>query len=329
MDSSKFLVKSVLNDILRGFSFVKDENLGDLFIKHLTIMDQAEIDEQSLIYFEEAKLKEIPDFKTNYSAAIKNGTWSIEKETSLNDQKTFLNGLHQTKKNLIYEEDIENIQKDINESAEKIKNLESEKFMAIGPTIENYVDNRVRELFVLKSFFIDKEFKNILIKNDKEVSSEDLMLLINVYNKIMSKFNIVNIKKASLNENYLSPFCLCDNDPFKFYGRAIMELSTFQIDLFIYAAKFKSIISEWQDIPKELLEDPEKLEEQFSKRENVKKIIDKNKGKGNLIIPGMDNQDLEELGLGKAAVNNKRLMEATEKAGGTLDMETGMKLGVF
>jgi hypothetical protein len=331
VNDEKFLVKSVLNDILRGFS-VFDYYGTDLYIKHFTLIDNAEIDNQSNYYYKLAKSSKLETYDEKYAQALKDKTWSTEKEKALNDEKLFYSNLLKTKQKFFLSGDIEQITEDLEKSIVKIQQLEFERASSIGPTIENYVDNRVREISVIKSLYKDPKYQKRFIppKKEKDLEKNELLELINGYNLEMNKFTRLNIKKAALNENYLSPFCMCDVDPHKFYGRAVIELTTLQMDIFIYAAKYKSIISDWKDIPAELLDDPEKLEEESDKRDNIKKVIESNRGKGgNLMIPGVSNSDMKKYGLGSSGIDADKLIQEAKKRGGTLSFEDGIRAGAI
>lgn len=332
------LAKIILNDILKGYSVVQHKGYGKLFIKHPNLYDEAEIDEYYYVLYKKAKDAGIPNFSEKLKQAKINGSWSDNKEKELSEQKLYVEGLKKTKENLLYEDEIDHLSAEIKEAKGKIQKLEEEKFIATHPYIESWVENRIKEKSVISSFYktpecsIDQRLINEEEEESDEIDSGDLKYLIELYSEKIINYTVKTIKRVSLEPNFISPFCLCDNDPYKFYGKPIINLTKFQRDIFTYAAKYKDIISDCKgvDIPEELLEDPEKLEEWDNKRKNLKKIIEKNQGKGGkLMIPGYSNEELKDLGFSENIADTNKMAALAKKHGGTLSFEDAIRENVI
>lgn len=320
---NNLIIKSVLHDIIRGYSVTPNK----LYIKHADLFDSSKTDEYANELWQKAESNGLFSLKERLEQVRLDELWTDTDEKELNDEKLFCQNLLITRQKLHSKEDRENIDEQLKPSQKKISDLEDKKKLAIGPTIESFVDNRSKEIAIINSFYKDSSFKKPFFKNIKDIFNENLKELVLLYIDKMSVFTASNMKKASLSQNFLPAFCMCDNDPYKFYGIPIINLTFFQIDLFSFAAKYKRIFSEAKNIPDELLDDPEKLEEWYERYENTKKLVEKNKGgkHNNMLVSGVSEDELDAFGLKNQMAQTDKLIREAQKRGGSLSLEDAIK----
>lgn len=333
MNQENLLLKQLYGDIIQGYTQAESPKLGNFVIRHFGTKTCIEIDAYNYELFEKAKINGIPAEKERYGEIIKEGSWSGEKEKEIRENQLFIDNAQKSIKQLVYDDQIDQFRAEINETQDKINKLQEEKGIALGPTIESFVNLKYKEYFVIQSIYNDftKMSKNKRSYDHKKIDNEILFELINAYNKYMHKFSEENLKKIALASFFMPHFCLSDNDPLKFYGKPIVDLTYFQVDLFIFGARFKNIVSDSDNIPDEIINDPIQLEEWYDKRQNFKKILDKNKGKSNVSIPGVTGDDLEYYGLSSNQVANtdKLIREAQKRPDGTLNLEDAINSGLI
>jgi aryl carrier-like protein len=113
------------------------------------------------------------------------------------------------------------------------------------------------------------------------------------------------------------------------YGKSIVYLTFYQIEIFGYAKYFKNQLSYAKHKPAdEYFEDPDKLIEWLESSKNVEELLEKtSNSKADTVstsIIGATKEDLKKAGLDES--NSISLTEEAKKRGGTLSMEDLMKL---
>ena len=156
------------------------------------------------------------------------------------------------------------------------------------------------------------------------------MSLVATYNKNTKKFGSSNLKKISLSGFFTNLFYLCENNAYTFFGKPLVELTFYQVELFGYGRYYKSLMENSEaQVPDDVKEDPEKLVEWFESTKNAREVLDKSKGsekEGSATsLVGATKQDLKRLGLDNPNETINLAKKAAEK-GGTLSMEDMMKI---
>jgi aryl carrier-like protein len=182
--------------------------------------------------------------------------------------------------------------------------------------ISLYKDSDLKE-----NFFSQNEFD--------ELENVDITKLVQIYNDKLSIYNDKNLKKISLLNSHLTLFNISDDNPYYMYGKSIVYLTFYQIEIFGYAKYFKNQLSYAKHKPAdEYFEDPEKLIEWLESSKNVEELLEKGaSNKADTVatsIIGATKEDLKKAGLDES--NTISLTEEAKKRGGTLSMEDLMKL---
>jgi len=162
----------------------------------------------------------------------------------------------------------------------------------------------------------------------EDLEEKKMMELISIYNHTTAKFNSNKLKLISLAGFFTNIFYLCENDAFVFYGKAIVGLTFYQIELFGYGRYYKSLLEQTEGQPPEdMMDKPEKLVEWFESTKSAKEALDKvDKGEGTASsLVGATKQDLKRLGLDNPQETVNLAKKAAAK-GGKLTMEDMMKL---
>lgn len=324
MDNKKHL-KIALNDIIRGYSILT-HNDKNLYLKHLTHFDVSFIDEENEKSFNKAIEKGIPTNEDRLKYLEKEGLWGAENEKRISYLKDEIanNELSLTK--LIIKRDTDALKKIKSNNEKELRAMEIEKSNLIGNTAEIYANKRVSDYSLYVSLYKDaaltERYYSTLSFDD--LDEEELAALGQEYMKKVSVFGASNIKKIALLPNFLNMFYLCRDKVTEFYGRAIIYLSFYQIELFSNGIYFKNVLQECGgSISPEMFSDPDKLIEMVNTSKNTKELMDKldkndvaspnNVSTGATSIVGMTRDDQKRLGLEGQSLNLAKEMKKLGK----------------
>ena len=322
-------LKLVFSEIVEGYSLTRSELFGDLKIKHINNYDSAKTDIKNNYYFEKAVSQGLPKREEKVEYLIKEKLWDPEKDKEADRLKEMLKGMNRTKSKLFLQAQIDAIKKDIVDNEIKLSNILAEKESVIGFTAEEYANRRINEYYMHISI-LDEEGKQLFGENEfDELEQDQVNDIMQVYEKNNRKFKAEILKKISLADFFTNIFYLCEDNVFNFYGKPVIDLTFYQIEIYSYGRYFKSIIQNSEEkIPDHIVDDPDKLIEWAESSKNVKEVLEKTSGdaeSGASSIMGATKQDLEKAGIDQ----NQDVIDLSQKAqekGGRLTMEDMMKL---
>ena len=330
IDKNKLRILFV--DILKGYTIAYYKN-NKLYFKHNTSIDSGDIDHIKQEFIEKAKKNGLPTEQQKEEYIIKEKLWSIESNEEIKKIKSYISGLKQTKSKLFKNDDIAQMNKQINEENIKLFTLMAEKKDLLGFTVEDYANKKINEYYMFNSLFKDKDLKDKFFSEQEfdELENRDLSEILEIYNNINKNYLDKNLKKIALSSYYLSLFNLSDDNPYYMYGKPIVYLTFYQMEVFGYARYFKNALSEAKHKPPdEYYEDPDKLIDWLESSKNVEEVLSKNennqkKTEGAIAtsIVGAKKEDLAKIGKDENGVS---LHKEASKKGGTLSMEDLMKM---
>ena len=320
-------LKVIFSEVLRGYSLV-DSSLGKSRINHFTNFDSASLDIKNKAFYDKAIKEGLPSRKERIDYLLEEGIWTDEKNKEILNTKSYIIGLKSSKSKAFIQTQVDQINRDLEENQLKLCKLELEKEEMIGFTAEAYAARRINEFYMYNAFYTDKGESLFTAEEFEELEEEKMMELISIYNATTKKFNSHKLKLVSLSGFFTNIFYLCDNDAFVFYGKAIVQLTFYQIELFGYARYYKSLLEQTEGKPpEEMMDKPEKLVEWFDSTKSAKEAlakVDKGEGTASSLV-GASKQDLKRLGLDNPQETINLAKKAAAK-GGKLTMEDMMKL---
>ena len=303
IEQKTFNPRSLLKDIILGVSFIIDPlSLKKIYIKHNNNMDGAESEEIYNENYEKAISMGLINNSEQLEYLKSEGVWTDQDEYLIKDQERFIETMKLSKQKVYLDAQIKQINEAILEAQNKINELLLKKEQLMGFTAERFATKKQNEFFIYNSLYKDLELKEKFFSFEEYDYLEEtaLVKLIEKYNQKIFNFSTKNIQRLALEPLFLNSFSLCDNDPYKNYGKPICLLTYYQTELFSDGCNFKHILSELKDnLEPELLKDPEKLTDYYYSTKNIKEIYEKsNTGKerdgGALGIVG-DKSDIRKL----------------------------------
>ncbi len=318
--------RKIFRDIVRGYSTAIIEE-DFVFIKHMTPHDQVELEEVEQKYFKIAEKRGVPTEKDMMDFLIQEGEWSDSKDKEIEKKKMFLESLKTARNKMVLKSAIDKQSELIQKEQNALNELETHKASLIGNTCEKYAKDRMNDFYMIKSFYKDKDLKEILFSEEvyDELEDRDIKKYIFNYNEIFSGFTEESIQYTILEEFY-SPYLSFAEDSMQFYGKPFCALTYNQIRLIVYTRVIKNIFDTNENIPESIRKDPAKLLEfGSSSKEERDKAKDKlSQGAAGTLV-GAKDEDYEYLGIEKPK-GGVSLHEEAKKKGGTLNMQDLMKL---
>lgn len=326
-------IRLLFIDILKGYTEAYYKN-NKIYFKHNTSFDSGDIDSKRQDFIRRAKNNGLPTEEEKEKYLIIEKLWSKEKNDEIQRIKSYISNLKTTKSKLFRNEEIDFVNKQINDENLKLIGLISERKELLGFTVEDYANKKVNEYYMFNSLFRDKFLKERYFSESEfdELENKDISEIIEIYNTINSSFSEKNLKKIGLSSFYLSLYNMCEDNPYYFYGKPIIHLTFYQIEVFSYSRYFRNALSEAKHKPAdELYQDPEKLIDWLESSKNAEEVLNKTNTKENkksegaigTSIVGAKKEDLAKIGADEKGVS---LHGEALKKGGTLSMQDLMKL---
>ena len=323
-------LKVTFSEILRGYTVTDSPLGGKLRIRHFTNFDSAELDIKNRAFYSKAVSEGLPTREERIKFLLEEGIWTEKKNKEILQLKSMIAGLKNSKSKVFLQAHINQINKDLEENQSQLSFLEIQKEEMIGFCAESYASRRINEHYMQHALL--KENGDLLFEKEEfeDLEEKSLVALIGLYNKSVKKFNSQNLKKISLASFFTNLFYLCDNNAYTFFGKPLVNLTFYQIELFGYGRYYKGMLENSESKPPEdILDDPEKIVEWFDSTKSAKETLDKSKNAGQegsaTSLVGATKEDLKRLGLDNPNETISLAKKAAEK-GGKLNMEDMMKL---
>lgn len=316
-------------DILNGYSKVIYRN-QTIYLRHFDNFISADVEEKHAEFFDRGLELGAPKEEDKLKQLEENGSWTKKDEQSLIENISFLNGLKNTKKKLFLKRDLDGIKYQIEQTEKLVNEQQIKKTSLLGITAENYAQRRANNYFLFLSFFKDKNLENALFQESdfEDLEDEELIELFKIFNEHNESFNAKALKMVAIKPFYLNYFFLCEDDPCAFYGRPVCKLTFYQAETFSHAKYYKSIMTEVNSVPDDMMNDPDKLIEWFESNKNAQKVLEKSGGNRddmNVSLVGATKEDLENLGL-KSSAKTVDLSKMAAEKGGVIEMHDLIKL---
>lgn len=313
-DGEEKQLRAAFFDILKGCTFAKikvpkssllasqGQQEINIYVKHLNMLDQVDLDKKELEAFEKAKKNGLPTKEENLKFLESSNQWSKKDESEWGQVKSYLESLKKTKKKLVVPSQIESVQKQIEEQDKKFAVLDQSRTSLIGQTCETYAKSFINSYTISCSLYADENLSQRFLSNEdlEYLDNSDIAILINGYNEAVRPITIDRVKKLSLSSLFTSYYALCEKQPYVMFDRSVTNLTFYQLNLLTYAKVLRTIIRNTEP-PKELMDDPDKLLEWSEKGEKQRKMMEKaNSGeKDAFSVVGAQQDDYKKMGVNR------------------------------
>lgn len=321
-------LRRVYADICRGYSVESwgregGANRGPLYLKHLSHFDQVDLDLYYDESFDGARRRGVKTQEERLKWLEIKGLWSRGNEDALAQQKSYVDNLERTKSKMFLKSQIRDIDNSLVEARGKLYADLLRKDQLIGLTCEKVADQRIQFYYVHLSCFKDRGLTERMFTLDdiNQWYDDESVDIINAYVESINRYSQPSLKKIALAPYFTNYFHICGDNVATFFNKPIAELSMYQINLLSYAIYYKSILANNQ-VPDEMRENPDRLEEFVNKSRNVKEALSKVKSEGGRVgLVGATKEDLEALNMRDSTDEIRSL--ASKGYSNTLDAARG------
>jgi hypothetical protein len=323
-------LKVVFSEILRGYTLANIPEFGDIKIKHFNNFDSAELDIKNRFFYEKAVSQGLPTRKQRIDHLLEEDIWTEEKSKRILNLQSLIAGLKVSRSKVFLRAHIDQINNDLKKNQAELSTLSLEKEELIGFCAESYASRRINEHYMYNALLKESGERLFTAEEFEELEEGKLIEFIGVYNKSTQKFNSGDLKKLSLSGFFTNLFYLCENNAYSFFGKPLVQLTFYQVELFGYGRYYKSVMENSDNKPpEEISGDPDKLVEWFDSSKSAKETLDKSRnadaeGSATSLV-GATKEDLKRLGLDNPNETINMAKKAAEK-GGKLNMDDMMKL---
>ena len=321
--------RKIYADVINGYSLIESEG-ENLYIRHLNESDIGFISSKYKLYFLEAEEKGLLSEELKLKLLKEQGIWSEEEDKYLKAKEELSRNI-ENKKNLLIKSQVQAISEIIKQQEKDFNSLQNRRSEAIDLTCEKYADRRSNEEIVNLCLYKDPRLKEKFFakKEYEEMDQTELYAYIFLYNNSLSNFHSEYIKQIAAMPFFINSFLISNDDPMIFFGKPVVELTNYQIDLFSTGKFYKSIMSSRGNPPEEYYENPEKLVEWYESSKSVEAIKKQTEGKEASTVVGASKEEMSEIIKDNPfAVNlNKEVNKKMEEKGTkTLEMQDIMKI---
>ncbi len=245
--------RSAYREILQGYTYIEEE---ELYVKHFTESDLGELEYLYKSCEKELQKKGVENEKEKLEFLKEEEHWSQNEEEEWISAKLAVQDAYAFQDKLVDPEQRENFKETIKNQEKLFDEINKERHSILEPTIESFCDKKLNEHYVRCSLFKDSTLKEPAISKEEfdNIPFSELNKFIVIYNEISHKFEDKNLSRIGVNSFFLNSFMMSDNDPVKFYGKSVLELTLYQLNLYNKGKYYKSILEEGKDPPNNLYE---------------------------------------------------------------------------
>lgn len=324
-------LKKIYNDILNGYTLIENNN-KKYYFKHLNEKELGVTNNVYIAEYNNAKKQGLLPEIEKIELLQNQGIWTEEEENILNELKDEISNLETTKSKLIIKSQIEDIEKKTNLKKEKYKKIISQREEAVGMTAEDFALKKSNEYILYISLYKDQFFKEKFFENENDFWEKDavsLLELFTLYKEYAEFFEILNIKKISVAPFFMNVFLLSEDNIYNFYGKSIVELTQYQIDLFSLARGYKNnLIKIGQNPPNNYKNYKELLDwyESNTSFSNMKNNKNQSKEKSGQTYIGATKEEIKKMAEMDGASKTVDLVSEADKLGTNLTFDQILKI---
>jgi hypothetical protein len=324
-------LKIIMTDVFNGYTKMYSPRFKDIYIQHVDAQISYEVEVVKERFSDKAIKEGLLTSSQKLAYLEETKQWTSKEESNLDSQNSFLKGLIATRAKCFLRAEKQQLSNTITGQQKVVEDLEQTKHELIGLTVENYALRKSNQFYVVHSSFKNPSLSDKLFPNSfEDLEDEDLIDLMYIFNKYTGVYTSRNLKQVAVSSSFLNYFCLCEDNPFYFYGKPIVSLTFNQVELFGYGRYYRSILSEHGgNIPEDILSDPDKLVDWHDSRKNAEEALSRaggNQDDKNVSLVGATKEDLRDLGIDGGGRNINLAEEAKKRGVSSFSMDELIKL---
>jgi hypothetical protein len=293
------VLRKTLSDIINGHSVVKN-NGATAYVKHFGNEDQEELEGHYDRIYNKAKASGLPTEKEAFDFLKEQDMWTAKDESDHSSNKKYIEGLNETKKNLIIPSQIKQIEEDLKEAQAKLDAKDKERNELLAETCESYARNKSNDYSIYLSFYADKKCSKTFFSKEEfeELTKQELTQWFMHYVETTSSLSIENIKYLAISSVFTMYYnILGSKQLFRFFNKPIYKYSFYQLNLLNYAKVLNSILENVEKIPESVKKHPDQLIDFAEAKSRNKDVVAKSQDKQGFSVVGASKEDMGEMGV--------------------------------
>ena len=252
--------RRLFKDIVKGYCNVvyKGETY---YAKHFKELDFGILEEEGERQKKNAEEKGLQTEAQKIEMLTKAGHWDQQDEDEYKSLGEKLSNLRLTASKIFIASQRKGIESDIKTTEEKYIPLQKSRQELIGVTAEQFADKKKNEIFVRLSLFKDKKLKTPLFGEEEyeNMTPDELAEVIFAFNSAMGELDDKVTAAIATQPFFMNAFFLCKDNPEIYYGKAVVDLTSYQVELFSKGTFYKSILTKGKLPPESYYDDIDKL----------------------------------------------------------------------
>lgn len=313
----------IVGEIFDGYTDITFKG-KTVYIKHFSIRDQRYIHRFYNKYKSIAESKGIPSEKEMLDSLREDGLWSDSDDRVIINLEQEIEGLQSSKRATFLPSQKKAFQDSIESKRQELYLLLNKKAELVGKTSERYGSQRSNEEFIRYLIYSDPQCSRHLFTDEQfaNLSEEELEFFVRENDAVSQRLNENNIQHCVLRD-FFNMYLSQTEDVSAFYGKAIIELSVYQLKLAIYARVFFNIFQYHEDLPERMKQDPVAIFDFVERKKNNSSKSYVNTDKGASAVFGATKEDLEVIDPNARTVS---LSDEIAKSGGVMNMDQLIEL---
>lgn len=298
MTDSTTSLRRIYAEVCQGYS-TREYAGSTVYVRHFNVFDYTEIDQLRDEAFDFAVSRGLHTEATKLKWLEEKGLWTKKDDLELKQYESYVQTLHKSRSKLPLKAQIVQADKQIAEGEAKLGGMVNKRANLLGKTAEHVADQKIQYEYMRLGFFKDPLLKERLLTTDDINSMDDQQAedLLHAYVNVINQFGAETLRKIAVSPFFTNYFYLVGERLETFFGKPIVGLTLYQTNLLSYGNYFKSLMTQ-TEVPKEMMGDPNKIEEYIMRSRNMKTMASKmDQNADRVAIIGATGEDFKAMGV--------------------------------
>lgn len=278
MSPSPTTLRRAFVDVCRGYSVGRATG-QTVYIRHLGHSGHAGYEDVEDGFKQEAITQGAPTEVQRLETLSSKGLWSPARETEISKQRDYIARMEEGKKTIAVPSVLRGHEEAIGREKAKLNGLLLERLQVLGETAESYAARRLEDYYLVSNLFTDKDLTTPYVTFETFDTFDDdaIDAVREVYKVATEPCADGNLRHLAAQDFFMSYWILAGDDASTFYGRAVCELTYYQVRLANQGRYMKALIdnTDLSRIPLEHRNDPDALERNHTTQKNTSAIVAK------------------------------------------------------
>ncbi len=321
MPPSTTLLRRAFVDVCRGYSVgtLRDQTV---YIRHLGHFAHVGYEDIEDGFKRDAVAQGALTEAQRLDQLYAKGTWSPTREGEANRQRDSIARMEDGRKTIAVPSVLRSHEEHIGRERKKLMDMLLERARTVGETAETYASRRLEDYYLVSNLFADKGLTTPLLTFEAfdALGDDEVEAIHQVYRVATEPCSDANLRRLAVQDFFASYWALAQDDAQAFYGRAVCELTYYQVRLCNYARYMKALLdnTDLLKLSPEQRNDPDAIERINTTQRNQAAMTAEGK-----VPVGLSSQDAKEMGVqfspvpppGLSGVELVRWMQKQQAAG--------------